>query len=217
MGKESMVSVLVLLAFTCFAPVARAANISVNVYLDTTPLQGSFAAPFYLEFQLNDGSGTDDGNNTAVLTNFDLGGGAAGLGLSNIGGSSGSLDTSVTITDSEFFNQFYQEFVPGNYLRFHLELTMLIDAGPQPDRFTMAILDCVFVEIPTFGPGNVLLGIDIDANPQFETYAGDPSGLCACDGLPGIPLSAPIVPEPGTLSMAGLAAVGALLLRKRLR
>jgi hypothetical protein len=39
-----------------------------NLTLDTSGLQDDPPGPFYLAFELADGSGTGDGNNTAILT-----------------------------------------------------------------------------------------------------------------------------------------------------
>jgi hypothetical protein len=185
----------------------------LHVVLDTTPLIGNPAQPFYIEFQLNDGSGNNDGNNTATIDNFEYGGGGPGLMISNTGGSSGSLDTGVTITDSGFFNQFFQEFSPGNTLSFDVNLTEFVDAGPQPDEFTFAILDCSQTEIPTTSPANALVSVDITSPLTINSFSGNPSGSLACNGSPGIPLSTPavvVVPEPAA---ASLLLLGFIILR----
>ena len=50
--------------------------IDMNVSLGTSALIGHPAGPFSLDFQLLDGAGTNDGNNTATLSQFVFGGGA---------------------------------------------------------------------------------------------------------------------------------------------
>jgi hypothetical protein len=174
------------------------------VSLDTSTLVG-VPGIFEIDFQLNDGSGTGDGSNTATIGDFDFGGGAAvGSPPFLAGGASGDLSTVVTITDSQFLNVFSQEFVPGAMLRFFLDLTTNVDAGPTPDQFSFAIL-LDGLEIATDGPASELLSIDLDsAVPAINTYAGID---------PDLPLAAPqaaVVPEPGTLLLlaAGLTALG---------
>ncbi len=68
---------LLLLILVSFAMLPRAARADAiyNVSLDTSSLIGNAAGPFSLDFQFNDGSGTNDGNNTVTLTNFAFGGG----------------------------------------------------------------------------------------------------------------------------------------------
>lgn len=184
---------------------ARATTLDVT--LDTSDLINNPAGPFYVEFQLNDGSGTNDGNNTATITNFLFGSGGPGLTLSTTGGASGSMDSAVTITDNSFFNQFYQVFDPGQTLSFIVSLTNEVDPGPQPDEFTFAILDCSKTEIPTTSPANALLSIDITATPVVQTYRGSPSGVLGCNSATGIPLPAPTVssaPEPRSVGLSGV-------------
>src|ERR1017187_697775 len=71
-----------------------------NVTLDTAPLVGHPAGPFYVEATFTDGSGVGDANNTVTMSNFTFGGGSALGGPLVFGGASGSLATGVTITDS---------------------------------------------------------------------------------------------------------------------
>ena len=90
-----------------FVPAAaRADVINYDISMNTAPLIGHPAGPFSLEFQLNDGSGTGDENNTAVLSNLTFGGGAPVGAPSLIGGATGDAGSSITITESSFFNQF---------------------------------------------------------------------------------------------------------------
>ena len=105
-----------------------------------------------------------------------------------------------------FFNEFFQEFTPGNTLEFTVELTTLVDPGPQPDQFSFAILDCDLFEIQTEGPADALLLADIDsALPVLQSFAGDQGRASGCGGAP-IPLPPPVVvliPEPGVLALVG--------------
>ena len=55
------------------------AQVVFHVSLDTSALT-TLAGPFSLDFQLNDGSGTGDANNTAILSHFTFGTGGSALG-----------------------------------------------------------------------------------------------------------------------------------------
>ncbi len=218
-SRKARLVLLALLAATC--PLASA-SIIFDVSLDTSPLIGDPAAPFALEFQFNDGSGLGDGNNMLVLDNFSFGaGGAAVDAPSSGGGVSGSVGTSVSFLDNEFFNQFIQPFTPGDLLSFRVSLSTNVDAGGTPDEFSFAILDRSFTEIPTLGGFDSLLVLDVDSgNPVPQVFASDTSRFTAGGGP--IALSAPViradnaVPEPSNIG-ACLAGLGLLMLAKRKR
>src|SRR5689334_16903130 len=70
------------------------AQIAFHLSMDTSVLVGHPAAPFFLDFQLNDGSGANDANNTISLSNFTFGGGTAGPGGALLtGGATGDLSS----------------------------------------------------------------------------------------------------------------------------
>ncbi|MGI8743749.1 MAG: hypothetical protein ACR2NN_14465 [Bryobacteraceae bacterium] len=159
------------------------ALITYDIGMNTAPLVGHTAGPFSIEFQLNDGSGTNDGNNSALLSNFTFGGGSVVVAPTLTGGATGNAATSISLTDSSFFNQFIQEFTPGSKLGFRLALTTNLDIGGAPDQFTLAILDSSGTELPTRSSSNVFLQIDIDsANPLIQTFATDTSRMPAAGG-----------------------------------
>lgn len=165
--------------------------INYDISMDTAPLIGHPAGPFSLEFQLTDGSGTGDENNTAVLSNFAFGGGAPVGTPSLIGGATGDAGTSITITESSFFNQFIQQFTPGNQLDFHLELTTNLQPAGVPDEFTFSILDSSGSELPTQSFFDVFVEVDINStNPAVQTFASDPTQSPAAGGPP-IDIAAP--------------------------
>lgn len=107
-----------------------------NVSLDTAPLVGHTAGPFYVELSFTDGSGVDDANNTITVSNISFGGGSALGSALGVGGASGSLESGVTIIDNTFLSLFYEQFAPGLQLSFSLDLTTNDDAGGIPDRFS---------------------------------------------------------------------------------
>jgi len=217
-SRKSRLVLLALMAGMC--PLASA-SIIFNVSLDTSPLIGDPAAPFALEFQFNDGSGLGDGNNTLVLDNFSFGaGGAAVDPPSNVGGVSGSVGTSVSFVDNEFFNQFIQPFTPGDLLTFRVSLSTNVDAGGTPDEFSFAILDSSFTEIPTLGGFDSLLVLDVDsANPTPQVFASDTSRFTAGGGP--IALSAPVigadnaVPEPSDIGFCLIVMALVMVTRRK--
>src|SRR6516165_9212479 len=94
---------LFFLMCTCLCSSIANANILYDITMNTTPLIGHSAGPFSVEFQLNDGNGTGDSNNTASLTNFVLNGGVA-LGSPTLtGGATGDLASGFSLIDSSFF------------------------------------------------------------------------------------------------------------------
>ncbi len=152
-------------------PLAQAGQL-YSVSLNTSPLIGNPAGPFYVEFQLNDGSGTGDGNNTVELSNFQFGGSSAvGNPTTLTGGTTGSLTTGVVITDSSFFNEFIQQFSPGGILSFDLYLIPNLDSGPTPDQFSFAILDNQHLELPTESFSIAFLTIDFTSPLSVQTFS----------------------------------------------
>ncbi len=158
-----------------FAVLVPAATKIITV--NTSPLIGHPAGPFSLAFQLTDGSGAGDANNTVTVTGFQFGGGNATGSPAFAGGASGSLTSSVTLTDSAFVNFLVQPFVPGSRLTFVVSVTANLESGEIPDRFGFAILDSGGAEIPTLAGEKVdqLVAVAIDSPDLiFETFASDP-------------------------------------------
>src|SRR6187551_3325385 len=119
---------LFLLATAALAVAAQAYVVTLN----TSSLAGG--GTFYVDFQLNDGAAVNLGNNTAYITDINLGGGSiAGLATA-WGGVSGNLGGVVSLVDTEAFNEFYQAFLPGSFLSFDLHLSNNFN-GAVPDMF----------------------------------------------------------------------------------
>jgi hypothetical protein len=208
--------VLLLVALLASAGPAWA-DVIFTVNVNTTPLVGG---PFAVAFQLNDGSGSGDANNTATISNFTFGGGSASgcpANCTTTGGASGDMTGTVTLTDSSFFNSFAEQFTAGTSLSFQVDLTTNLDAGGTPDAFAFSILDNG-VSIPTLDPlgADTLLSVDIDAaNPAILTYATDPSRTNISLEAPVIGTPPSSVPAPGTLLLIITGLAGAVGIGRR--
>jgi hypothetical protein len=198
--------------------VAGKAQATYLVSINTAPLIGHPAGPFSLAFQLGDGSGVGDGNNAAVLTDFTFGAGGSSSGTPQVvGGASGSLDSTVVLTDSGLVNSFAQTFTPGATLTFMLTLSTNLESGSVPDEFVFSILDNTGTPIPTQQGSllNVFLAIYIaSANPSIQTFASDPTRPPAGGGspvtiTPQINVQVPVTPMSFAVYATGMGC-GAL-------
>jgi hypothetical protein len=193
-------------------PAAARAAVILDVALDTsalTSVPGSPSAPFAVFFQFTDGSGLNDGNNTATLSDFTFDGGSPMPGTTVFGNATGDLTTGVVMMDDSFFTSFSQGFTPGGMLSFRLTLTTNVDAGGTPDTFAFGLLDGAGIPIPTLDPNlaDTLLMIVIDsADPSIATYATDPerTAIALAAAVTSVTGATPI-PEPGTLGLVGFA------------
>jgi hypothetical protein len=206
---------LLVLALAWLSPAPCHADICLTVQLQTAPLVGHPAGPFSLDFQLNDGRGFGDANNTAMLSAFAFGGGSPSGTPTTTGGAMGDLATMISITDSQFLNEFMQGFNPGSTLSFTLMLTTQVDPGPQPDEFSFFILDHTGTPIPTLDPvvgRSAFMIIDIDSpTPLVQVFGSNPA-IPPAGGGPGINIPAPSAvdcPEPDSIIL--LLCGGALL------
>jgi len=189
------------------------ADLTFHVDLDTSVLLGNANAPYALFFQLNDGQGIGDANNSLTLSNFGFGGGATTGGATFDGGASGTVPTGLTISDSSFFNAVTQSFTAGTALSFDVTLSTQLDPGGTPDEFSFAILDGNGNEISTMGFGDPLIVVDIDSShPSIQIFAG--TGAYGAMPAPVVGAAVSPVPEPATAGLF-VAGLGMLLWHRR--
>ena len=99
-----------------------------------------------------------------------------GAGSPSGSGASGSLSTGVTLNDTVFFTEYYENFTPGNLLSFTIDTTNQADPGGTPDLFTLAILDSGSNELPTTGPASEFLDVSLAGGTslQVSTFGSAP-------------------------------------------
>jgi hypothetical protein len=209
------------ISFVLLLTASLRADVVYTFNLNTGPLVGN--GHFILDLQFLDGSGLpiDLKNNTVTLTNFAFGaGGSPSGGGTTTGGASGSLASGVTLNDTDFFNEYFENFTPGSLLSFTIDTTNVADPGGTPDLFTVAILDSFGNELPTTGPASEFLDISLagGANPQVSTFGSAPGSELSV-GAPTVELENPSsVPEPASswelLAMLIALATGRAVYRR---
>ena len=173
---------------------------SYLVSLDTSGLP----AGARLAFDLIDGDGTAE-NNSATLSGFAPSAALAGVPSCDPAASCGpgSLDTSITLTDTDFLNTLFQGITPGGLISFNLDVTTHVEPpGGTPDSLSMSIVDAA---------GDPLVTTDLFDTALFVLdLDGTPSGNLSVAGAtdPDVSLSvvpAVAIPGPGGLLLVGLA------------
>ena len=190
----------------CATP-GRAA-LSYNVYLNTASLIGNTNAPFSLDVVLSSGSQVPNSDNTITLSNFIFTGGSVGAVSYSAGGQTGSMSSTVSLTNSALDNELAQQFASTvTQIQFSVSMTSNTN-NPFPDQFNVSILDANLNNIATTDPsgGNTLLLVNINTGQTLNsvnTYRSTAGGTG-----PGVTA---VVPEPAstaTLLLGGLAGLG---------
>jgi VCBS repeat-containing protein len=146
-------------------------------------------------------------NNSVIITDFAT---DATLGTAVLmGGVAGALPATVTLTDSDFFNEYLQELTFGDDLTFTLHLTSNL-AGAVPDTLSFLPLDSNGLPLVTTGLlGDAILIVDLSgalvvagtttpALPVQVTGLGGPDQTVAEDAGPqtAAALAARLTPGP---------------------
>jgi hypothetical protein len=189
----------------------HAANLSYTVTINTLSLVNNSDEPFSLDLQLETGSGnpvTGAGNvsNTVTLSDFVFTGGTAS-GTPNFtqGGESGSLASTLTLTNTSGNNEFAEAF-SSTVTQVSFEVTetlnteVVSNGTPTPDEFNVFIDDNNTADgyVPTTDPtGN-------DTVASSSLVSGDTASSVNHYALEA-------VPEPGSTAMLCIGS-GAMLM-----
>lgn len=187
------------------------ADIVEQITLNTASANAGGGGQAEIIFSFLDGNGTGDNNNTVTLSDLFFGAGASldgGVDTPNV---TGTLGTSVSLSDSIFDSSIGILFDPASTVSFLLDLTNNPDAGGTPDSFSFVLFDTNGSLISTADPtgGDALMDINLD---------GTSTNFFSDAALVTITEQTAAVPEPSTLPLlaAWMAPLFALMsLRKR--
>lgn len=142
--------------------------LAFDINVNTANLTGK---PATLAFDFTNGDGAF--NNTARVANFLTDGSFDPIQAIPAGDVGGSLNSSVTFSDTSFFNELLQPITLGNAFQFRLEISDLF-AGGIPDAFSFFILDSNLMPlVSTDDPsgGDALFALDLNGRGNLSVYA----------------------------------------------
>jgi hypothetical protein len=122
-----------------------------------------------LAFDITDGDGIAD-NNGVTVTAFSTDG-VLGAAVTD-GGVTGTLPGTVTLRDTQFFNELLQSITLASSIGFTLTLTENSTSGSTPDQFSFFLLDPV-TSAPLFDTSDP----DTGANALFVVDLGVAGGV----------------------------------------
>jgi len=198
------------LAFTA-TPAARATSLSYYVTINTTSLLGNSDAPFSLDLQLAQGSGNV--TNSVTLSNFSISGGTfAGSSNYTDGSESGSLGSTLTLTNADLNNEFAEAFSTGvTSIAFKVTETEnseeVTSGTPVPDQFNVFLDDNNTSS--GFVPSTAPDGSDaILESALFENATLSSVKTYSTTSPDAGVVTTTAVPEPSSIGMLAMAAVG---------
>ncbi len=201
------------LVLALLAPQASQAQFTFNVDLSlNSALNANLNAPFYLDFQLNSGGAL---GNMATISNFTFTGGAptGSTTLFGSGSASGSLLTSVTLSDATGSIELFQQ-ITSTTTDIKFQVTLTGNVNVVADEFTAAILDNSTFQVTTTAPD----GISLITAPIDSTLALGEVGAYVTAGdstAPGIVASrSAAVPEPSAI-VSVFGGIALLIARRR--
>lgn len=187
------------------------ANLIFDVSFPSWPGTFTTGTSVSLLFELTDGSGLDDGNNTITISNFDFGGGVAGSATTTGGGATSTSPLAVLLTDTVFDNTVLLPFTTGSSLKFSINLTTN-DDGIQLDQFSLFILDDqgnALVTSDTLASAFLVLDIGTGVSlSNIQTFSNDTGPSV------GEPLITTPVPEPSSLILLVSSLVGLMWIQR---
>lgn len=171
----AIVSALSLLALSQ-AKATTYPDLTYNVTLNLANLAGYTDGPFSLDLQLADGSGNV--TNTVTLSNFVFTGGtASGTPNFDTGGVTGSLASSLVLTDSSLDNEFAEAFSSGvTSISFNVDQTPnseeVMSGTAIPEQFNVYLVDPNVNYVPTTDPtgADTLISSDLGTQATVNQY-----------------------------------------------
>lgn len=204
--KNALMIVVVSTVFWFGSVSSTRADTVDQVIIDTSAANAGGSSPAELIFTLVDGSGTQDGNNTVTLGDLSFGPGASLDPSWDTPNLSGTLDTSLSLTDNLYESTLGILFNPGSAVSFLLDLTSNIDSGGTPDSFSFVMLDTTGNLIATTDPTGADTIVDYNIDGSNSAAFVDPSFATV------VPQTV-ATPEPSALLLLfmGLAGVAVLV------
>lgn len=197
----------------------KADTFNFTVDLNVASLIGTSGSPYYVDLQLNQGSGSLF--NSATISNIvTTGGSFTGSATTNGSGATGSFGSSISLTESSSsaFNEIFQQIGAGvTDIKFDVSVTQN-SPGATPDGFFVSVLDNTTGQIFTSAPDTLNL---LELNINGHNTLGDVQTYTSTDPSPlGVTATATLTAVPEVASAPVLAAALGLLLalrRQRMR
>lgn len=218
-SKETMRLRLILTIV--FATRLLLADVIDQVTLNTAPLIGNSSGPFTLDFQLVEGNGIGDSNNTVTLSDFSFGGGSVTTPPSS---STGGVKVAsspfiITLKETSFYDDVEFLFTPEGTLSFEVDATTNIDTV-APDTFTFALFNNSLSPIPTTNPNGFDSFWELDlpttgGGTQTISSGTDTTQTSINIAAPAVMPQVSTVPEPSSFVLLATAMLAGIFLQRR--